>query len=118
MIKLLNREYGVERFRILANMTRTPQEGRKLYNKICRVTDRYLEVMLSYMGSVPYDESLLKALRAQKPVILAYPRSRIAQSFKDLAKKADNWPVPGGVNGRLQFFVERLIQYSSQSGEI
>ncbi|MEJ1355044.1 MAG: MinD/ParA family protein [Candidatus Sedimenticola sp. (ex Thyasira tokunagai)] len=118
MIKLLNREYSVDRFHILANMTRHPQEGRNLYNKICRVTDRYLDVMLSYMGSIPYDESLLKAVRAQKPVVHAYPRSRIAQTFKNLAKKADNWPVPGGVTGHLQFFVERLIQYSSQSGGI
>ncbi|MEJ1464890.1 MAG: MinD/ParA family protein [Candidatus Sedimenticola sp. (ex Thyasira tokunagai)] len=118
MIKLLNREYNVDRFHILANMTRHPQEGRNLYNKICRVTDRYLDVMLSYMGSIPYDESLLKAVRAQKPVVHAYPRSRIAQTFKNLAKKADNWPVPGGVTGHLQFFVERLIQYSSQSGGI
>ncbi len=117
MIKLLNREYDVDRFHILANMTRHPQEGRNLYNKISRVTDRYLDVMLSYMGSIPYDESLLKAVRAQKPVVHAYPRSRIAQTFKNLAKKADNWPVPGGVTGHLQFFVERLIQYSSQSGE-
>lgn len=118
MIKLLNREYGVERFRILANMTRSPQEGRNLYNKICRVTDRYLDVMLSYMGSVPYDEYLLKAVRTQKPVVVAYPRSRIAQTFKNLAKQADNWPIPGGVTGHLQFFVERLIQYSSQSEEM
>ncbi|MES9898402.1 MAG: MinD/ParA family protein [Sedimenticola sp.] len=117
MIKLLNREYDVDRFHILANMTRHPQEGRNLYNKISRVTDRYLDVMLSYMGSIPYDDSLLKAVRAQKPVVHAYPRSRIAQTFKNLAKKADNWPVPGGVTGHLQFFVERLIQYSSQSGE-
>ncbi|MES9858215.1 MAG: MinD/ParA family protein [Sedimenticola sp.] len=118
MIKLLNREYGVDRFHILSNMTRHPQEGRNLYNKICRVTDRYLDVMLSYMGSVPYDDYLLKAVRAQKPVVQAYPRSRIAQSFRSLAKKADNWPSPGGVTGHLQFFVERLIQYSSHNGEI
>jgi flagellar biosynthesis protein FlhG len=117
MIKLLNREYGVDRFRILSNMTRSAQEGRDLYNKMCRVTDRYLDVMLSYMGSVPYDEYLKKAIKSQKTVVQAYPRSKVAQTFKNLAKKADNWPVPEGASGHLQFFVERLIQYSSQGGE-
>jgi flagellar biosynthesis protein FlhG len=116
MIKLLNREYGVDRFRILSNMTRSAQEGRDLYNKMCRVTDRYLDVMLSYMGSVPYDEYLKKAIKSQKTVVQAYPRSKVAQTFKNLAKKADNWPVPEGASGHLQFFVERLIQYSSQGG--
>ncbi|MES9971588.1 MAG: MinD/ParA family protein [Candidatus Thiodiazotropha sp.] len=118
IIKLLNREHGISRFRILANMVKSVQEGRDLYNKMCRVTDQYLDVMLNYMGSIPYDEQLRKAVRSQKPVVEAYPRSRVAQAFKNLAKKADNWPVPSGVSGDLQFFVERLIQFSSQYGEI
>jgi len=108
----------VNRFRILSNMARGAQEGRGLYNKMCRVTDRYLDVMLSFMGSIPYDDNLRKAVRAQKPVVQAFPRSRAAQTFKNLAKKADNWPAPNGVSGHLQFFVERLIQFSSQSGGI
>jgi flagellar biosynthesis protein FlhG len=118
IIKLLNREHGISRFRILANMVKSVQEGRDLYNKMCRVTDQYLDVMLSYMGSIPYDEQLRKAVRSQKPVVEAFPRSRVAQAFKNLAKKADNWPVPTGVSGDLQFFVERLIQFSSQYGEL
>ncbi len=117
IIKLLNREHGISRFRILANMVKSVQEGRDLYNKMCRVTDQYLDVMLSYMGSIPYDEQLRKAVKSQKPVVEAFPRSRVAQAFKNLAKKADNWPVPTGVSGDLQFFVERLIQFSSQYGE-
>ncbi len=116
LIKLLNREYGVDRFRILSNMARGAQEGRDLYKKMCRVTDRYLDVMLSFMGSIPYDDNLRKAVKSQKPVVHAFPRSRAAQTFKNLAKKADNWPVPEGVGGHLQFFVERLIQFSSQGG--
>ena len=116
LIKLLNREYGIDRFHILANMVRSAQEGRTLYNKICRVTDRYLDTMLSFMGSIPYDENLRKAVRTQRAVVEAFPRSRSAQTFKNIAKKADNWPVPDGVSGHLQFFVERLIQYSSESG--
>ncbi|MEL0586818.1 MAG: MinD/ParA family protein [Candidatus Thiodiazotropha sp. (ex. Lucinoma kazani)] len=118
IIKLLNREHGVSRFRILANMVKSVQEGRDLYNKMCRVTDQYLDVMLTYMGSIPYDEQLRKAVRSQKPVVEAYPRSRVSQAFKNLAKKADNWPIPSGVSGDLQFFVERLIQYSSHYGEV
>ncbi len=118
IIKLLNREHGVSRFRILANMVKSVQEGRDLYNKMCRVTDQFLDVMLTYMGGIPYDEQLRKAVKSQKPVVEAYPRSRASQAFKNLAKKADNWPVPTGVSGDLQFFVERLIQFSSQYGEI
>jgi flagellar biosynthesis protein FlhG len=118
IIKLLNRDYGHQRFRILANMVRSAQEGRELFNKMCRVTDRYLDVTLGFMGAVPYDESLRKAVRAQRPVVQAFPRSRVSQVFRNLAKKIQTWPQPGGANGQVQFFVERLIKYSSDYGEM
>jgi flagellar biosynthesis protein FlhG len=116
IIKLLNRDYGHRRFRVLANMVRSAQEGRELYNKMCRVTDRYLDVNLGFMGAVPFDESLRKAVRAQRPVVQAFPRSRAAQVFRNLAKKIETWPQPDGANGQVQFFVERLIKYSSDFG--
>lgn len=118
IIKLLNRDYGHQRFRILANMVRSAQEGRDLFNKMCRVTDRYLDVTLSFMGAIPYDDNLRKAVRSQRPVIQAFPRSRVAQGFRNLAKKVETWPQPSGANGQVQFFVERLIQFSNEFGEV
>ena len=110
LIKLLNRDYGIQRFRVLSNMAHSMQEGRELFNKMVKVTDRFLDVTLDFMGTVPYDEYLRKALQKQKAVIDAYPRSKAAMAFKTLAKRADNWPVPRSAGGHLEFFVERLIQ--------
>jgi flagellar biosynthesis protein FlhG len=118
LIKLLNREYDVSRFRVLANMVQSAQEGRDLYNKLYRVTERYLDVMLNYLGAIPYDEMLKKAVKSQKAVIEAFPRSRVSQAFKNLAKKVDGLPMPNGASGHLQFFVERLLQYSNESQEV
>ena len=110
LIKVLSRDYGVQRFRVLANMAHSAQEGRELFSKISRVTERYLDVTLDFMGVVPYDDYLRKAVKRQKAVVEAYPRSRAAMAFKNLAQKADNWPIPNGAAGHLEFFVERLIQ--------
>ncbi len=110
LIKLLNRDYGIQRFRVLSNMAHSMQEGRELFNKMVKVTDRFLDVALDFMGTVPYDEYLRKALQKQRAVIDAYPRSKAAMSFKTLAKRADNWPIPRSAGGHLEFFVERLIQ--------
>ena len=118
IIKLLNRDYGHQRFRVLANMVRSAQEGRELYNKMCRVTDRYLDVTLGFAGAIPFDDNLRKAVRSQRPVVQAFPRSRVAQAFRSLAKKIGTWPQPDGANGQVQFFVERLIKYSSDYGEM
>ncbi len=110
LIKVLNVEYGIQRFRVLANQAHSAQEGRELFNKISRVTDRYLDVTLEFMGVVPHDDYLKKAVRKQRAVVQAYPRSRSSMAFKNLAQKTDKWPVPTAAGGHLEFFVERLIQ--------
>ncbi len=114
LIKLLNKEYGIYRFRIVANMVHSAQEGRALYNKILKVTDRYLDAALDFMGVVPHDDFLRKAIQKQRAVVEAFPRSKSALAFKKLASKADSWPVPANAGGQLEFFVERLIMASQQ----
>jgi flagellar biosynthesis protein FlhG len=118
LIKLLSREYGIQRFRVLANMAHSAQEGRELFNKIARVTERYLDVTLDFMGAVPYDDYLRKAIKRQKAVVEAYPRARASMAFKTLAQKADKWPIPTGAAGHLEFFVERLIQSGGNQMEV
>ncbi len=110
LIKVLNTDYGIQRFRVLANQAHSAQEGRELFNKISRVTERYLDVTMEFMGAVPYDDYLKKAVRKQRAVVQAYPRSRASMAFRNLAQKTDKWPVPSAAGGHLEFFVERLIQ--------
>ncbi|MEW5757111.1 MAG: MinD/ParA family protein [Pseudomonadota bacterium] len=117
LIKLLSREHGLYRFRIVGNMVESLQEGRELYAKLTRVTDRFLDVTLDFMGAVPYDDYLKKSVRKQRSVVDVYPRSKAAMAFKSLAQKADGWPMPAGAGGHVEFFVERLIQASQSGGE-
>ena len=118
LIKVLNTEYAIQHFRVLANQAHSAQEGRELFNKISRVTDRYLDVTLEFMGVIPYDDYLRKAVRKQRAVVQAFPRSRSAMAFKNLAQKTDKWPVPSAAGGHLEFFVERLIQSHNAHMEI
>jgi flagellar biosynthesis protein FlhG len=113
LIKLLNREHGISRFRILANMVYTPQEGRNLFGKLTRISELFLDVSLHYLGAVPYDESVRKAVQKQKAVFEAFPRSKSALAFKAIAQKVDGWPLADSPRGHLEFFVERLVQRKS-----
>lgn len=117
MIKVLSREHGVNHFRVLANMAQTAHHGRTLFNKISSVAERFLDVSLEYMGAVPFDEQLRKAVQKQGAVVENAPRSRSALAFRNLAEEAGRWPSPEGPRGNLEFFVERLLDADSrQSG--
>ena len=110
MMKILNQKHGMYRFNVVANMVRTQQEGREIYSKLTKVTDRFLDVALQFSGCIPFDDYLRKAVMRQKPVVEAYPRSKAALAFRSLANKVDSWPLPSTPRGHLEFFVDRLVQ--------
>lgn len=116
LMKLLNRDYGMDRFRVLANQTRSQQEGQNLYNKLVHVTERFLDVTMQYVGCIPFDEAVRKAVQKQKAVYMASPRSKASLGFKALANKVDVWPIPTSPRGHLEFFVERLLQQQAANG--
>ncbi|MBE0435031.1 MAG: MinD/ParA family protein [Methylomicrobium sp.] len=113
-IKLLNRDYGLSRFHILTNMVQSAQQGQNLFQKLAKVTDRYLDVTLQFAGAVPYDEYLRKAVQQQSPVVAAYPRSKASLALKNVARQINSWPIKGQAGGYLEFFIERMIQYGAQ----
>jgi flagellar biosynthesis protein FlhG len=118
LIKLLNRDHGMNRFRVLANMAHNPQEGRNLFAKLTKVTDRFLDVSLQFVGAVPYDEAIRKAVQKQRAVYDVFPRSKCALTFKAIAQKVDAWPLPANPRGHLEFFVERLVQQSTADSAV
>lgn len=118
LIKVLNRECGVKRFQLLANMVDNDSQGRQLYDKVSRVADRFLDVHLGYLGAIPRDEYLRKAVQQQNAVVLSYPRSQSAQALVKLAKNVDTNSRPHQSPGGLGFFVERLIHYGTLGIEV
>ncbi len=109
LIKVLSRERGVRQFRVLTNLTRQPEQGQIAFRRLQRVTDRYLEVTLDHVGDVPEDAALQKSVQAQKPVLEAFPGCPAALAFKQLARTANQWPLPASPSGRVEFFMERLL---------
>src|SRR5215510_6912539 len=61
LIKVLSRDHGVRGFRIVANMARARGEGETLFNKLERVTSRFLDVIRYYCGEIPDDEHMRRA---------------------------------------------------------
>jgi flagellar biosynthesis protein FlhG len=109
LIKVLSRDYGVTRVQIVPNIVRHASEGRELFDNLSRVTERFLDVTLNYLGSVPHDELLRKSVQRQRAVIEAYPNSPSANAMRSIARSTDKWEPPTGARGHLEFFVERLV---------
>ena len=109
LIKILNKEHGVFRFKIVANMVRSMREGDELFSKLTKVTNRFLDVALELVAVIPFDENVRKSVRKQKAIVEAFPTSPAAMAIRRLAKKAIEWPIPNQPGGHLEFFLEQLV---------
>ncbi|MFC5694216.1 P-loop NTPase [Pseudomonas sp. GCM10022186] len=109
LIKHLHLAHGLCRFHILANMTRSPEEGVYLFRKMVKLTERSLDVALHYLGALPFDEQLRTSVRKQRAVVEEFPRSKCAVAFKTIANRVYGWPLPSAPRGNLEFFFERLL---------
>ncbi|WP_349570115.1 MinD/ParA family protein [Azotobacter salinestris] len=110
LIRLLNCDYGVSRFRVLSNMVAGPREGRELFIKLLRLTEQFLAATLQYVGAVPWDDTLRRSVQHQSAVCEAFPRSKSAIAFRAIAERVDGWPLPANPRGHVEFFVEHLIR--------
>ncbi len=113
LMKILSREHAVQKFKIVANMVRSLREGQELFAKLSRVTDRFLDVTLELVATIPFDENVRKAARKQKAFVDAFPKTPASLAIKTLATRAVQWPVPPSASGHLEFFLEQLVQGQS-----
>ncbi|AQQ00569.1 MULTISPECIES: MinD/ParA family protein [Pseudoalteromonas] len=109
LIKVLSREHGVYKFKIVANMVRSLREGQELFAKLSKVTDRFLDISMELAATIPYDENMRKATRRQKVIVELFPSSPASVAFRALATKAVKWPIPNQPSGHLEFFIEKLV---------
>ena len=109
LIKVLSRERGVNRVQVLANQVQHTGEGRQLFDKLERVTSRFLDVTLNYLGAIPRDEWLRRAVQRQEAVVDVFPSAPSSVAFRDIARRASQWQTPPGARGHVEFFMERLV---------
>ncbi len=117
LIKVFSQNYGIRRFNVVTNQSRARRAGARLFEKLSRVADNYLDVVLRHVGDVPHDRYLVKAVQEQRAVVDAYPKSPASEQFRALASAIASLPQPAGASGGIEFFLEQLIAAPALSEE-
>lgn len=108
IMKVLFQKHGERRFKLIVNSIRSQREGLDVYNHLCMVADKYLDISIDYLGGIPYDENLPKAVREQKAITEIYPHSKASEAIYELTKVILK-SGPEMAKGNLQFLWKRLI---------
>lgn len=109
LMKILSKEHGIVNFKIVANMVKNQQQGKELFYKLNLVSEKFLDVNLELVATIPFDENLIKAVRKQQLIVDINPRSPASKAYLSFANKIQTWKVPEQLNGNLEFFIEQLI---------
>lgn len=104
LLKSLNRHsrFSPEQsqIRVIGNRVSSKEEGKVMFQKLNTVVSRYLKLPLSYLGSVPQDAKLAKAVMQQMPVSIDEPGSKSAIAYEEIAALLMNNEVKGSLRKR------------------
>ncbi|TAH69607.1 MAG: MinD/ParA family protein, partial [Anaerolineaceae bacterium] len=114
LLKTLNRksEFSVDDtvIKMIANRVTPDEDGEEIYEKLSIVVTRFLKLKLEYLGHIPVDNTVSKAVMRQKPAICDYPNSSFSKLITSFAKQlCDTEPeIQQGKKGIAQLFSNLL----------
>ena len=71
---------------VLTNRAASFGEGKMVFDKLESVVKQFLDGSVHYIGIIPQDAMLEKAVRIQKPVSIVSPNARSSKRFEELAQ--------------------------------
>jgi len=109
-VKVLSQRAGVRHFSVVVNWAHDEQQARDIFQKLSRVTDRFLQAKVSYAGSLPRDENVQRSVMAQQPVVDLYPQAPCSRALGHLAEGLLAWNPPATVDGGMKLMWQRLLR--------
>lgn len=99
------------KFSVVVNRTENKSEGEVVFRNLSKVSQRFLDIQLLYLGAIPHDNNLIKSVKQQKPAIVLYPNSSFSKEIENIATRILNKNNEIKANdqiGGMKGFVKRL----------
>jgi len=109
LMKLLSTQYHEKKFNLVVNQIRTENDALDVYRKLTMVANRYLDISIDYLGSIPEDRQMIDSIRKQKVISELMPGAKITAAFRQLASRVCTEPSQVTPKGNLQFFWKKLL---------
>ena len=103
--------------KVIANKVDSQNEGQALFNKLNSVVARYLKLPITYLGAVPQDNQLSKAVMQQMPVSIQAPTAKSALAYEAIAAKLMNRELNQNMVKRgMAAFFSHIVNGKKYSG--
>lgn len=94
------------KIRLVTNKVNSKQESQVVRDKLSAVVKRFLDIDLDFVGHVPADPYITKAIMKQKPVSMVYPNAASSKAFSNIMQRLEDESdkVPTQKKGISGFF--------------
>jgi flagellar biosynthesis protein FlhG len=110
LMKLLSTQYHEKKFNLVVNQILNEDDALDVYRKLTMVANRYLDISIDYLGSIPEDRQMVDSIRRQKVISELLPSSRTTEAFRQLAGRICLEPAQSEPKGNIQFFWKKLLK--------
>jgi flagellar biosynthesis protein FlhG len=87
MAKVLHRRAGVDTINVIANQVNSEAGGLDVYERLQGIARRFLPLELEYLGCIPKDESVARAVANGEPCVIGAPHCKAARALESLVNK-------------------------------
>ena len=75
--------------KLIVNQCRSEEEM-KLGNAICQACRKYFGIKMDFLGAVPHDDAVWRAVRKRRPVLLDAPDAPASQHIRNIVSRLEN----------------------------
>ena len=110
LIKVMFTKHGTNTFKLLVNMVDNGEEAKSVFENLSNAIVRFLKgISLEYIGFIPRDGNLERAVKQQSTVMRRYPESNSSKEFSELARRLLASSSNAVQDGNIKFFWKKLI---------
>ena len=115
LMKVMSTQHGLNRFKLLVNMVENVDDAKSVYSSLSQAAERFLSgVVVEYIGYIPIDENLRKAVISRKTVMNLFPDAASSKMFIKLGRALVSSPRRFDSDGNIKFFLKRFIDYKTE----
>ena len=93
LLKAIFSKSSFKNYCVVVNQVQDEDQGKDLFLKFQKITTRFLDVNLHYVGSIKNSPKIRKSIINRIPIVSEEPKSDISQSFLSVAKNIYNTPT-------------------------
>lgn len=109
-IKVLCQDAGVKFFNVVVNQAGNESIAHDIFEKLSAVAGRFLDARIRWLGWLPRDENVHRAVMSQRAVVELFPSSPATRALQAISDTLLSEPPPPHLDGGLKFLWNRLLR--------